>query len=68
MSWKGYYLQCGNQHPMNFDNLNVQLGPSGLIQGSGTDTNGHFTVTGTFHQTEPICKFTKQYTGQHAVY
>jgi len=38
--WRGYYIQCGNQHPMEFNNLNIHLGPSGIIQGSGTDTNG----------------------------
>ena len=68
MSWKGYYVQCGNQHPMEFKNLNVQLGPGGIIQGQGTDTNGHFTVQGNFDQNQPTCKFIKQYTGQHAVY
>lgn len=68
MSWKGYYVQCGNQHPMEFTNLNVQLSPGGAIQGAGSDTNGQFTVQGSFHPSEPICRFTKQYTGQHAVF
>lgn len=37
MSWKGYYVQCGQQHQMNLGGINIQPGPGGLITGGGTD-------------------------------
>jgi len=40
MSWTGHYVHCGNKHTMNFQNLNIQTVPGGVIQGSGSDTGG----------------------------
>ena len=68
MSWGGFYVQCGSQHPMTFDKLDINLGPGGPIVGSGSDTVGAFTINGSFSPNAPVCRFTKQYQGQHAVY
>lgn len=67
-TWKGFYVQCGSQHPMTFSHLDINLGPNGPINGGGSDTVGVFTVTGSFSPNAPICRFTKQYQGAHAIY
>ena len=53
---------------MSFDNLNVVMQAGGIIQGSGSDTVGKFTVSGSFAPDRPLGRFVKQYEGKHAVY
>jgi hypothetical protein len=53
---------------MAFTNFIVNAGPGGLISGSGSDTVGTFDIDGSFSVSEPICRFTKQYRGMHAIY
>lgn len=65
MSWTAEYFQCGGWHQMVFNSLEVQLVPSGIIKGEGTDQIGTFTIEGQCSSTENKCYFTKQYTGQH---
>lgn len=68
MSWKGYYVQCNQQHTMNLGAVNIIPGPGAIISGEGEDTVGKFSVSGSFSPNEPVCRFVKQYHGQHAVY
>lgn len=67
MPWSGYYVQCGNQHPMKFDTINIQTGPSGQIAGKGADDAGQFNISGSFSPSEPLCRFVKEYQ-QHSIY
>lgn len=53
---------------MAFNNLNIDGRPGGSINGSGSDTVGEFTIEGGFNTQKPVCRFTKQYIGMHAIY
>lgn len=66
--WKGFYVQCNTEHPMTFNNLNIDAKAGGLISGSGSDTVGSFDINGSFSHTEPVGRFVKQYHGKHAIY
>ncbi len=68
MSWKGYYVQCGQQHQMDLGNIVINAGPGGTISGGGNDTVGPFHFDGSFSPNQPICRFVKQYDGKHAIY
>jgi hypothetical protein len=66
--WKGYYVQCATEHPMEFTNLQIDANPGGSVKGSGSDTVGTFDIDGSFSHSEPVCRFVKQYRGKHAIY
>lgn len=68
MSWKGYYEQYGQKHPMNFSNFHANPSPGGLIQGTGTDEVGEFTFNGSFNQNATMVRFSKAYKGAHTIY
>ncbi len=60
--WVGYYVQFGEQHPME---LNLTLGLDGKFTGSGSDEVGSFEMNGTLIGDD--VDITKQYIGQHSV-
>lgn len=68
MNWKGFYIQDGQAHPMEFIAAQIELKPSGSIAGEGRDEVGVFRIDGCFHPQLTLCRFTKQYQGQHPVY
>ncbi len=49
--WKGYYVQCGKEHPMEFTNLFINTIAGGEVSGSGSDTVGTFDINGSFSHT-----------------
>ena len=66
--WKAQYEQFGQWHDMNFESINVNTQPGGLIQASGQDTVGKFTFNGSFSPEQPECRIHKKYNGQHDIY
>lgn len=68
--WKGYYVQFGQQFPMEFADLQIHIASAqaGVITGLGTDIVGKFTLEGNYDGCYSTCKFKKQYEGAHAIY
>lgn len=62
--WKGYYVQNGQQCPMNLDNLMITT--QGRIFCDGSDQVGGFRIDGQVNPNGSFF-FNKQYHGQHCV-
>ena len=67
--WKGYYVQFGQQFPMEFADLQINIASAQPgVSGSGADIVGNFTLQGSYDSSSSAIKFTKQYEGAHAIY
>lgn len=62
--WSGYYVQNGQQHPMNLSDLMIT--PEGRIFCEGSDGIGGFRIDGQINPNGSFY-FNKQYHGQHSV-
>ena len=49
LQWKGFYMQDGLAHPMQFITIQIDLKPSGSISGEGRDEVGLYRIDGCFH-------------------
>jgi hypothetical protein len=64
-SWTGYYIQYNKQFPFS---MQLFLGNvDGLVKGEGKDSNGLFSVSGSWSKLDGSVQFIKQYVGAHAV-
>lgn len=68
--WKGYYVQFGQQYPMQFADLQIHIATpqAGSLSGSGEDVVGKFTLQGSYDASSSAIQFKKQYEGAHAIY
>lgn len=62
--WTGHFIQDGTKTEMFFSTMTITL--SGTILGSGSDSIGSFTISGTLQPNSEL-SFIKQYTDAHAV-
>jgi hypothetical protein len=65
--WTGFYVyskQRSRRHRMDM-NLSFH---NGVVDGTGQDDIGRFTIGGKFDGNKDECWWTKQYLGQHSVY
>lgn len=69
-SWKGWYEQFGQQHPVNFTSFKANPAPSAPIGGAGTDEVGGFEFSGTFSPDGKQVRFVKKYVthANHSIY
>ena len=68
MDWKGYYIHRGQKDEMSLGTTRFQPVPGAAINGWGKDEVGSFKFEGSFSPNALICRFVKQYDGQHSVY
>ena len=61
--WKGFFEQSGNETTMK---LKMHVVPEGIF-GIGSDEVGSFIVRGDWEAESNLCRFVKQYIGQHQV-